>query len=311
VLWTSSSPEIVSVLGEVTIPQTLTAVVLTATVSRGTSQLTRDFAVTVLGLDCVATIPFADPKLREAVLKSTAGSPYIKDYHHQMAASAGITDLTGVESLTELTLVRLEGNQIRDITPLSRVQARYEMHVNLVGNPLESIEPLRGMSILGLELSGLTCDLSPVATLSGLRTLRLVGCRVSDAGFVAGFRSLSYLDLRDNQIADVSFVAALLSLDTLYLGRNQIADIGPFAGLSRLRNLSLDDNQVRDLGPLAGHPSLLYLNLQRNGITDVSPLMVRIPGLYDLWLHGNPGIASADIAALRQLYPWPREVGWP
>ena len=57
------------------------------------------------------------------------------------AASAAITDITGLEEASGLQSLNLDGNQIRDITPLRDLTALTELQMQ--DNPISDFTPLR------------------------------------------------------------------------------------------------------------------------------------------------------------------------
>ena len=162
--------------------------------------------------------------------------------------------------------------------------------LELAGNPIEDISPLRGLmqlTHLGLGATNLSVsDLSLLSTLTSLRYLALWDNQISDLSPLASLTSLVGLDLGGNQISDLSPLSALTALVGLALGDNQISDLSPLSVLMELRNLSLSNNPLSDLRPLSNLTNLEVLDIAYCKVSDVSPL-VGLVNLRVLKLHHN------------------------
>ena len=130
------------------------------------------------------------------------------------------------------------------------------------------------------QFYGQISDLTPLAGLTELQYLGLVGCQIRDITPLAGLTNLTWLDLYENDISDVSPLANLTQLQILQIYQNNISDLTPLTALTQLRNLALEDNLVRDIRPLAGLKQLRTLLLgnfspylpNNNQIIDITPL---------------------------------------
>ena len=183
-----------------------------------------------------------------------------------IANSKGITNLTGLEYATNLTVLSLCYNgSITDISPLAG---------------------LTSLTALYLDINQITY-ISPLAGLTNLTYLDLSHNQITDISPLAGLTSLTALSLGSNSITDISPLVGLTSLRYLNLGFNSITDISPLAGLTSLTSLQLWNNTITEISPLAGLISLTSLILSNNTITDISPLagMTNLCGLY---LYNNP-----------------------
>jgi len=152
------------------------------------------------------------------------------------AFSAGIADLTGLESAVNLTRLSLHTNQLSDISALSG---------------------LTSLTLLELSIN----QISDISALSGLTSLKFLGIftnQINDISALSGLTSLIWLELHTNQISDISALSGLTSLTSLSLFRNQIRDISALAGLINLQD------HFFSIGNNAG------LKLQNNFI-DVTP----------------------------------------
>ena len=93
-------------------------------------------------------------------------------------------------------------------------------------------------------------DLSPLASLTQLITLRA----------------------SINKVHDLGPLAKMTHMDRLDVGRTAVHDITPIANMGALTELQLDDTQVTDISPLRSCKNLEKLSIRRTPIKDISPL---------------------------------------
>ena len=231
-----------------------------------------------VGADVEVDIP--DPKLRAAVAEAIGVSPstsiirgWMAQLTNLLVNEANISDLTGIEFATRLTVLEAWGNRISDISPVARLTKLRQLYLRK--NRISDIAPLAGLT--NLEALNLwdnnVSNLSAVAGLTNLEVLNLNSNSISDLSPVAGLTKLSVLTLSDNNISDISVLAGLTRLSSLSLNTNSISDISPLAGLTKLKQLQLGENRISDISPVAGLTKLFFLHLNTNFISDISPLI--------------------------------------
>ena len=213
------------------------------------------------------------------------------------ASRVGISDLTGLESATNLRDLSLVSNNISDISVLARLTKLTTL--TLGNNSISDISAIAGLtSLTWLDIGyNSISDISAVAGLTQLDNLVLRGNLISDISAVAGLTNLTSLSLGPNPISDISAVAGLVNLTSFSLSDNPISDLSPLAGLTNLRSLYLYENNVSDISPLAGLINLDSLYLYRNNVSDISPL-AGLTNLTGLHISGNN---ISDISALANL----------
>ena len=249
---------------------------------------------------------FADPNLeaaiREAIDKPTGPicPSDLKGLTTLHASARNITDLTGLEHCTSLTILVLIDNQISDISALAGLTNLTYLHLD--SNQISDLSPLANLtSVMGLRLvlrRNQISDISPLANLTNLIELDLAYNQVSDISPLASLINLLQLQLHNNQISDISSLANLTSLTYLILHNNQISDISPLANLTSLTiYLNLDNNQISDISPLANLTSLTVLDIRTNQISNISPL-ANLTSLAYLHLDNNQ---ISDISPLANL----------
>ena len=206
------------------------------------------------------------------------------------ASNKNISDLTGLEFATGLTVLELSGiptptldlsSSILDLSPLSNLTSLTELE--LVFNSIVDISPLSGLTNLtelGLVFNSIV-DISPLSGLTNLTELGLSSNLIVDISPLSGLTNLTELYLQNNSIVDISPLSELTSLTTLYL--ENILSIPPIPGLV------LSTNSIVDISPLSGLTNLTELRLQNNSIPDLSPLVA------------NTGLGSGDDVDVRNI----------
>ena len=197
------------------------------------------------------------------------------------AGESGVESLVGLECAANVRVLRLNHNQITDVSPLSGLTGLETL--TLQYNQITDVAPLSGLT--GLEWLNLFAnqitDVSPLAGLTGLETLHLGDNRIMDVAPLADLTGLELLSLQRNRITDVAPLADLTRLETLNLAANRITDVVPLADLTRLETLYLSRNQIADIGPLVSNSGLNhgdFLGLPRNPLNARS-LNEHIPAL--------------------------------
>jgi len=191
------------------------------------------------------------------------------------ADSNGISDITALSGLAELSRLALEFNQISDIGPLHALAGLTELY--LYGNPVNDIAPLGGLTDLyALSLTGgRWTDISPLANLAGLTLLVLDEVRGLDLTLLSHFPLLMHLGLGFDQLtdADTAAISSLSNLETLALPGNQMRDLDFLSGLTQLTYLDVSGNQIAELDALTGLPNLTHLDLGANHVVSVADLV--------------------------------------
>ena len=166
-------------------------------------------------------------------------------------SSNQISDLNGLQNLTNLTSLYADKNQFADITPLT---------------------DLTKLQFLGIRNNQIS-NLAPLSNLISLRQLSLSNNLISDISPLENLAAVYDLGLRNNQISNISPLSNLTNLDQLRLQNNRISDLTSLQNLSKLRVLWLYDNQISDITPLVlnsglGSGDQIYLS---NNYLDISP----------------------------------------
>lgn len=177
-----------------------------------------------------------------------------RDLDRVIAFSAndrGISNLAGMQHLTNLREVNLNDNRITDLSPLAGLV--YLERLLLDDNQVQNLAPLARL----VRLEWLWLDHNRITSIDALR----------------GLNALSWLTLWGNQVRDIRPLAGLTQLESLWLADNRIENIDALRGLVHLETLSLANNHIFDLRPLANMSRMDLLWVGRQEITLTQHLM--------------------------------------
>lgn len=111
--------------------------------------------------------------------------------------NCNVRSLEGVEALTALKTLWVNGNHITDITPVSSLTGLVSFHC--LGNDIEDYAPVSGLVHLeNLEIgnaSGTKADMVLAANLTNLKTLYARYCGISDISALGGLTQLEELKM--------------------------------------------------------------------------------------------------------------------
>lgn len=175
---------------------------------------------------------------------------------------------------------------------------------------LQALAEGREPSRLAFTLSeGDGISLAQVARWSTLARLAIRDPLLADLSPLASMVGLKELDLSHTAVSDLSPLAGLGLLEALDLGNTAVRSLAPLARLGALRRLDLSNTAVDDVTPLAVLNQLEELDLSRTRVRDPSPL-ARLPALRHLALDGL-GLRGFDAGKARVLEDPPPLTGAP
>ena len=250
------------------------------------------------------TVNIPDTNLRGAINEALDKAPDARVTVDEMetltrleAHNRRISDLTGLETATNLEDLRLNHNLISDLSPLAELIRLHR--IQLEDNTISDLSPLKGLINLG-ELHiphNLISDLSPLKGLINLRHVNLGDNVVEDWSPLAGLIKLRSIAMSHNPVADLSPLTGLISLQGFHTWGTPILDLAPLAKLPKLRVINICGGEISDVSSLEGLTSLKELYLPGNEVTDISAL-ASLTGLTRLSLEGNE---ISDISPLETL----------
>ena len=215
-----------------------------------------------------------------------------------------ITDLTGLNYATRLTVLNLHNNEISDMSVVASLTNLTSL--NLSRNNISNISAVSGLTALtNLNLS--RNNISNISAVSGLTALTSLGINdnsISNISAVSGLTALINLNLSRNNISNISAVSGLTALTNLNLSKNNISNISAVSGLTALTSLRINNNSISDISAVFGLTKLKWLYLHDNSITEVSQLqgLSSLTNLEELYLDAdfkNDLQALSDVNALK------------
>ena len=251
----------------------------------------------------VTGINIPDANLRakiESALGKTSGDPItaaeMATLTSLTAQDARIANLTGLETATNLTTLKLGNNTISDISALAGLTNLTELQLwdNSISN-ISAVAELTNLTHLYLRGNAIS-DISAVARLTNLTHLRLGENSISNISALAGLTNLTFLSVKENSISDISAVAGLTNLTELVIGNNAITNISAVAKLTNLVWLDAPNNSISDISAVANLTNLTSLMLTGNTISDISTL-TGLTKLIELYLGENSILDLSPLAA--------------
>ena len=251
----------------------------------------------------VVNIP--DANLRAAIAEALGKAPNARitmdemaELTHLEAHNANISNLTGLESATNMEEIRCNNNLISDLSPLTElVNLRV---IELRDNVISDLSPLTGLINLEWLIFSRNSisDLSPIEDLINLIGLAVEDNLISDLSPLSGLIKLERIWLHENPPIDLSPLTGLISLISFNSwGTPIISDLTPLADLPKIRGIDICGGEISDLSPLANATGLKELFFAGNEIWDLSPLK-GLTGLTRLNLENNE---IADVSPLAEL----------
>ncbi|NTS76767.1 hypothetical protein HR060_07775 [Catenovulum sp. SM1970] len=258
---------------------------------------------------------FADPVLTQCVSEATDSNNQALTYLHEVTAlncrsNGTMTDLSGVEQLTNL--VEFSFNVVRqiDYSPLSTMNQMAELSISQTGTRRETImadlnflTDLTELQSLSLDVNGSYSDLSPLANLAKLDLLDLDSSALinhTQLQFLPSLRNLTIY----HPLTDISWLSSMSQLSSLYLydSRNSFTSLSALSAVTQLQFLGIEA-PITSLVPLANHSALSRLYLYNTEIDSVVSL-ASVTNLDQIILFGNgqltelTGLANLNLVRL-------------
>ncbi len=221
-------------------------------------------------------------------------------------SDCGLTEVSFLSALSELTFLQISDNSVSDLRPLSSLRNLKTLYIdrNPVTDltPLYSLTKLRTLSMKGIDVTDKQLDELRKALPECSVSADEPEAEVKDVSFAGRTISadVTELDLSAAGLRDISPLRALKNLQKLDLRDNQITDISPLMDLQNLKWLCIWNNQVEDIYPLVNLSGLTYLDADGNRISDIS-VIENLRELDELWLNHNPLDSVEPIRSLERL----------
>jgi internalin A len=212
---------------------------------------------------------------------------------------------TGLEKIEKLSLhVKTQANfdavfRLTTLKSLRIVYGETKLDSSKVAR-LTELEELDISHVVDWGKSFQITDISYLAPLTKLRSLKLNNHNVTDISVVASMTKLEILECTANQIEDISSLAGHPLLTELVLIGNKIQNVDALAGLTGLRKLDLGGNKISDISALQNLKDLEELGLSKNQISDIT-IVTKLAKLERLVLTANKISDLSPISSLKKL----------
>lgn len=214
-----------------------------------------------------------------------------------------LSDLSGIEALTELEILDVSGNDLTTLEPLAQCRNLNELYA--ADNRLSDCPAFHNLIYLDLAGNQLT-EVSWLAECPRLTTVYLQKNGISDLEPLSKLKALTTLDIAHNRINGLSALNGLEGLHLLYVDGNRISAEQLTAFHKKLPDCALDVDVLTDIpsqvqiGKRTYSTTLTTLKLSSSGLVDedIKNLKYMIH-LTELDLSGNN---ISDVTPLSHLY---------
>ena len=184
----------------------------------------------------------------------------------------GITDLSPLGNLQNLTSIACSHISVSDLSPLANLQNLTSIDCSVT--QVSDLSPLANLQNLTSIDCGVTqvSDLSPLANLQNLTSIACFGTRVSDLSPLANLQNLTSIDCSHTSVSDLSPLAKLQNLTSIACSSTQVSDLSPLGNLQNLTSINCNKTSVSDLSPLANLQNLTSIACFGTQVSDLSPL---------------------------------------
>ena len=147
-------------------------------------------------------------------MKSIKGLEYAKNLKKLKLNENEISDITPLKDLTKLEYLEIQRNRIVDIKPLEKLTNL--KFLKLYNNLIEDIAPLSNLT----NLTGL--DLHYNVTVGGDESHKIISKGITDITPLKNLKNLTFLDLSANRIEDVSIIKGFDKIEHLDISGNRV-----------------------------------------------------------------------------------------
>ena len=179
---------------------------------------------------------------------------------------------------------------------------------NLTNEDLLNLKDFTNLQSLSLRDNEAVTDLAPLAGLTQLKELNLMGTGAVDLSPLAGLANLEDLKLANPEISDLSPLAGLTNMKILHLDNgsltsSKILDLSPLAGMTQLEQLYIPSTpNYTDFSPLSGLTQLRELTMMgtrysNSNSIDSLDFLTHMTQLETLYIS----VRSVDLAPLAGL----------
>ena len=228
-----------------------------------------------------------------------------------------ISEASGLRAMAGLIGLKLDENDIREITPYSLANLTSLKILNLAGNRIERIEKRSFTS--NPSLQAVRLDSNQISDIVGLfndlkflQWLNISDNKIQKFDYFLVPPSLNWLDIHKNEIEDIGNYfdkEAELNIHTLDFSFNKLKIISAKSIPDQIQILSLNDNLITRVDPLtfASKEKLVRVDLYANQIVKLDTSAVSLPAIDaaanrpEFYLGGNPFLCDCNLEWLKSI----------
>ena len=188
-----------------------------------------------------------------------------------------ISNIIGIENVSDLEALILDNNRITEIEKVSNLKNL--KYLSLKNNNIHEIKSLEGLpNLIELNLAGNEItNIAGLEQLPNLKVLYVANNKITEISNLEHLQHLEFLSLDDNQITEIKNLENLKSLTSLSLSGNQITEVKNLNELRHLKYLFLTNNRISRIFPtnlqylevfdILGNPLHTYLETRFSNLT--------------------------------------------
>lgn len=227
-----------------------------------------------------------------------------------------LTSLSGLAHLPALNWLSINGDPISDLGPLAHDTSLQVFYAEAA--KIHDISPLKAMSLHYLDMNNFippmgyctpehnqVTDLSPLAGMKNLTTVRMCGNNVASITPLAHHQKLTWIDLSFNgRITSLAGLYDVPKLGILNVAGNPITSALPLIADPSIYNLDINHAHLRYTAGLTSLKELDQLDVSNNQLADISALAkLPVTRTSHFWAMDEESTATPALAGVPTLVP--------
>lgn len=183
-----------------------------------------------------------------------------------------ITDLSGIETSSGLTILLISANPLSDISVLKDFQELRRLDIS--DTNVQSMDALAGKNLNGLNCS-YTCvvDYSVLETLEGLTILQVSNADSTTIAYINTLRDLEILGLFESNLISLEEISELGQLECIDIGYcRRVEDLTGIEVFPKLNYLGIEGTGIHDISAISTLEKLEMLDITRTDIPDLTTI---------------------------------------
>ncbi|MBN2175287.1 MAG: hypothetical protein JW731_14225 [Bacteroidales bacterium] len=165
----------------------------------------------------------------------------------------------------------------------------------------EQLHKLFYQDSISIESNNQIRSLDPLAELSGLRSIRLVGTQITDLSPLGTLKYIKSLTIQQSPLTNLEPISGLSSLETINLENTPIENLDPLSNLQKLKYLNFSGTQVSDLKSLSALKNLEKIAFNNTSVKNIKYIF-DLPKLKEVQCY-NTKVNTKNIDKLKESKP--------